>query len=83
MIVAGSLLLLSTLGKILADDILKYFCYFSQKTGFDMNGQILFSGKIITNLSSAELQGSNTSGKCQFFFFVFFPRSVFVTVMIK
>ena len=53
-----------------ADDILKYFLYISQKTGFDilcklspmesicMKCQILFSGKNkknITKLSSAEL----------------------------
>ena len=30
-------LLLSTLVKILADDLLKYFLYFSQKTGFDIS----------------------------------------------
>ena len=54
--------------KFAADDILKYFSYFSQKTGFDiscklsketicMKCQIQFSGKNkknIINLSSAE-----------------------------
>ena len=54
--------------KFSADDNVKYFSYFSQKTGFDiscklseticMKYQTLFSGKKkknITNLSSAEL----------------------------
>ena len=59
----------STLDKFSADDLLKlkYFSYFSQKTDFDiscklspveticMKCQILFSGKTIINLSSAEL----------------------------
>ena len=61
----------STHGKMFsADDLLKYFSYFSQKTGFDiscklslieticMKYQILFYGenkKNIINLSSAEL----------------------------
>ena len=55
--------------KFSADDILKYFSYFSQKTGYDISSklspketiclkcQILFSGKNkknIINLSSAE-----------------------------
>ena len=49
--------------KFSADNILKYFTYFSQKTGFDisckicMKCQILFSGKNkknTINLSSAE-----------------------------
>ena len=53
-----------------AHDIVQYFCYFAQKTGFDsscklstmeticMECRILFSGKDkknITNLSSAEI----------------------------
>ena len=61
--------MLSTLGKISADDSLKYFSYFFQKTGYDiscklspmeaicMKRQILFSGKNkknIISLSSAE-----------------------------
>ena len=57
------LLMLSTPG-IFSDDILKYFSYFSHKTGFDiscticMKCQILFSlknKKNINNFSSAKL----------------------------
>ena len=62
-------LMLSTLGKFSADDIFKYFSYFSQKTGYDiscklspketicMKCHILVSGKNkknIISLSSAE-----------------------------
>ena len=35
--ILSSILKISTLGKISADDILKYLLYFSQKTGFDMS----------------------------------------------
>ena len=60
-------LMLSTLSKISADDILKQFSYFPQKQDWTfhanlspmeticMKCQILFSGKNITSLSSAEL----------------------------
>ena len=62
-------LTLSTLGKIFSRQHLKYFSYFSQKTGYDiscklssketicMKCQILFSGenkKNVINLSFAE-----------------------------
>ena len=52
--------MLSTQGKTSADNILKWFSYFSQKTGFlfHTNCQSLFSvknKKNIINLSSAEL----------------------------
>ena len=54
-------LMLSSLGKFLADNILKYFSYFCQKTRFDissklsmeticMNCQIMFSGKNKKNI---------------------------------
>ena len=61
------ILMLNTLGKFSADDILKYFSYFSLKTGFDvscklspsekicMKYQVLFSRKNIIILLSAEL----------------------------
>ena len=61
--------MLSTLGKISADNILNCFSYFSLKTGFDiscilspleticMKCQILFSGKNVINLSVELAQG--------------------------
>ena len=73
MLVTVTLTLGSLWVKFSSDDILKYFSYFSQKTGFDiscmkcqilfsgMKCQILFSGKSkknITTLSSAELAQS-------------------------
>ena len=73
--------------KLSADDILKYFFYFPQKTGFDISSKlspmeticlkclILFSGKnkkMITNLSCAEsAQGVIKFKDVLFFFFKF------------
>ena len=42
--------MLSKLGKISADKILKYFSYFSQKIGFDISWKAYFLGKIKKNI---------------------------------
>ena len=72
----------SHLGKNSADDFLKYFSYFSQKTGFDiscklspmeifyMKCQILFFGKNkknVINLSSAELAKTLLKGNYPYY----------------